>query len=130
MSKTELTDAQHEIVSLLWEAGAPMTVAEIWGHLREARPVARTTVQTWVTRLERRGWLEREESPKGLAFRAARAPDEATESMAARLLETFFGGSPTRLMSALAGRGHLDREEVERLRRLLDELEENRAESA
>jgi hypothetical protein len=33
-------------------------------------------------------------------------------------------------MSALAGRGHLDPEEVERLRRLLDELEENSPESA
>lgn len=126
----ELTGAQHEIVSLLWAEGEPMTVAEIWTRLRERRPIARTTVQTWVNRLEKRGWLGRVESRKGLGFRALRPPDEATDSMATRLLETFFGGSPTRLVSALAGRGHLDRDEVERLRMLLDELEDQDAESA
>ena len=130
MNTPELTDAQHEIVSLLWATSQPMTIAEIWGRLREDRKIARTTVQTWVNRLERRGWLVREETPRGLAFRAIRAPNEATVSMAARFLESFFGGSPTRLVSALAGRGQLDREEVERLRRLLDELEESNAESA
>lgn len=107
-----------------------MTVAELWSRLREHRDVARTTVQTWVNRLERRGWVGREETDRGLAFRALRAPEEARASMASGLLETFFGGSPTRLVSALAGHGHLDAAEIARLRQLLDEWEARRDENS
>lgn len=118
---TELTGAQHEIVQLLWEHTNPLSVTEVWQAL--GRPVARTTVLTWIQRLEKRGWVIRIEDETGLRYRASRAPGDAAANAAVRIVDTLFGGSPTGLMMALAGRGKLDAAEIERLRKLVDELE-------
>lgn len=118
---TELTGAQHEIVQLLWEQTDPLSVTEVWQILD--RPVARTTVLTWIQRLEKRGWLTRVEDETGLRYRANRAPGDAAANAAVRIVDSLFGGSPSGLMMALAGRGKIAPEEVARLRRLVEELE-------
>lgn len=122
-SPTELTGAQHDIVLMLWNSPTPKTVTEIWQSL--ARPVARTTVLTWVQRLEKRGWLRRAESEDGFAYSATRAPEDAATNVAERIVDTLFAGSPSGLVLALAGRGRIDAQEVARLKSLLDELEKN-----
>lgn len=126
LRKTELTGRQHEIVKLLWEGKTPRTVTEIWQALGQKD--ARTTVLTWVQRLERRGWLVRSVSEEGLHYSATRAPEEAAADTAMRIVDTLFSGSPTQLVMALAGRGRITPEEVARLRGLVDALEDGHAE--
>jgi BlaI family penicillinase repressor len=120
---SELTESQYEIVRLAWQSPKPLTVTELWQTLGKDRAMARTTVLTWVQRLEKRGWLQRVEVADGLAYRATRAPEDAATSAAVRIVDTLFQGSPSSLVMALAGRGHLDAEEILRLRNLLNDLE-------
>lgn len=121
--QSELTGAQYEIVQATWNSERPLTVTELWNGLGKERGVARTTMLTWVQRLEKRGWLERIETPEGLAYKATKPPVEGATTTALRIMNTLFHGSPSSLVLALAGQGQIDSEEIERLRRVLDELE-------
>ncbi|MBS1703528.1 MAG: BlaI/MecI/CopY family transcriptional regulator [Armatimonadetes bacterium] len=119
-----MTGAQYDIVRIAWESERPISVTELWQELGKNRDVARTTVLTWVQRLEKRGWLRRVETLDGLAYSAAAAPEDGAVSAAERVMNTLFNGSASGLMMALAGRGHVDAEEIARLRQLLADLEE------
>ena len=127
MSRTRgsLTRAQLEIMEVVWGRGAEgATAGEIWQELAGRRDVARTTIVTLVRRLERRGWLagDREESP--IRYRATRSRGHTTDRLAADFLDRFFGGSPEELVRSLLGSRRIDAGELARIRRLLDELEE------
>ena len=120
----ELTGAQFEIVRQTWQSSHPMTVTELWELISASRPIARTTVLTWVQRLEKRGWLRRCETAEGIGYRATRAPDDNATSTAVRIIDSFFQGSPSSLVMALGGRGHIDSQEIARLREVLTQLEQ------
>lgn len=122
-SQPELTEAQYEIVRMAWQSPHPVSVTELWEAIAQQRGLARTTVLTWVQRLEKRGWLQRVETPEGLAYRATADPEDGATSAAERVVNTLFKGSPSGLVMALAGRGYVDAEEIARLREVLAELE-------
>jgi len=122
-SRPELTGAQYEIVQLAWQSERPVSVTELWQALIKDRDIARTTVLTWVQRLEKRGWLKRVETEEGIVYRATAAPEDGATSAAERVMNTLFQGSASGLVMALAGRGHVDAEEIAKLRAVLAELE-------
>jgi len=118
----DLTPAQHEIMSLAWEAGdSGLTVAEIWQAIAARRDVRRTTVLTLVDRLEKRGWLRRWEAEGVLRYTAAIDRATSESRLASSFVADFFGGSPAQLVQSLLGSRSVSPRELERLRRLLDE---------
>ena len=117
-----LSEAQLEIMNIVWERGEA-TVADVWKALAEQRKVARNTVLTMMTRLEEKGWLERDEEAHAHRYRAT-APREATlGTMISRLVETAFAGSAEGLMMALLHERGISRQEAERIRAMIDEAE-------
>ena len=126
--QTELTGAQFEIVLQAWQSERPLTVTELWESLSKTRSLARTTVLTWVQRLERRGWLTRSDTKDGIGYRATRAPEDSAASTAVRVINSLFHGSTSGLVMALGGRGHIDADEIARLREVLSQLEEKNCE--
>jgi predicted transcriptional regulator len=122
--KGSLTAAQYEIMVAVWNAGdTGVTVAEIWQTIAEARTIGRTTVLNQVDRLEKRGWLWRVSGDGSTRFRAALSRDEASRQLVAGFVSDYFAGSGADLVSALLGSeaGALTRQEVDRLRKLLDQ---------
>ena len=118
-----LTGPQLEILDIVWGCGpAGATVAEIWQELSRKRTVARTTVLTMVNRLEQRGWLVRQEGPRGHRYAAACDRDRATGQVAAQFVDEVFGGSATELVRSLLGSRRITPEEVRRLRQMLDQM--------
>lgn len=118
----DLTPAQHEIMTLVWDADAAgLTVAEIWQAISARRDVGRTTTLNLVDRLEKRGWLRR--SPAVGGYRYTAAIDRATSEtrLASSFIANFFGGSPTQLVQSLLGSESISPREIGRLRRLLDD---------
>ncbi len=117
-----LSDAQLEIMALVWERGEA-TVAEVWKELAARRPVARNTVQTMLVRLKEKGWLQGRTDGHAHRYRAA-VPREATlRGMLGRFVDLAFGGSTEGLLAALLGSRGVSPEEAERIRTLIDEAE-------
>jgi BlaI family transcriptional regulator, penicillinase repressor len=117
-----LSEAQLEIMNVVWDHGE-VTVADVWKALSVDRKVARNTVLTMLTRLEEKGWLERDSVEHAHRYRAA-VPRAATlGTMLSRLVQTAFGGSAEGLLVALLQDRGVSKEEAARIRAMIDQAE-------
>ena len=122
MANHKPTSAQLEVLDVVWAKGKEgATVTEIWEALGKKRSVARTTVLTVVQRLERSGWLVADARERAHRFRAARPREQARRRLLAEIVEGVFGGSPSALVASLLGSPKIGREEIARLRALLEQ---------
>ncbi|MBX6365424.1 MAG: BlaI/MecI/CopY family transcriptional regulator [Gemmatimonadetes bacterium] len=112
------TDRELDVMAVLWEHG-PATVAEVRERL--ADPLAYTTVLTVLRTLEEKGYVGHEAEGKAYRYYPRVARDAAGESALRRLTRKLFRGSPELLLTQLVSDRGLTREELERMRRLLDE---------
>jgi len=118
-----LSEAQMEIMTVIWDRSGGTTVADVWKALSAKRRVARNTVQTMLVRLEDKGWLTHHEAGAGFRYVAARPRKVTLRRIVAKLVETAFAGSAESLvMALLQGRG-VSKEEADRIRAMIDERE-------
>jgi predicted transcriptional regulator len=116
------TPAELEILRLLWENG-PSTVREIQERMEQQRPTGYTTALKLLQIMTDKGLVRRDETARAHVY-AAGAPEDQTQRQLVRdLLDRAFGGSATKLvMHALSAR-KTSREELARIREMLDRLE-------
>ncbi len=125
--RRSLTGPQAEVMEAVWAAGdAGATVGEIWDTLAARREIARTTVATTVQRLERSGWLRREFGRRGDTWFATRQPDAVRQAIAKDVVDRWFDGSAAKLVQCLLGGRRPRKDEIERLRALLRDVEAER----
>lgn len=82
------------VLGVLTEAGGPMTAGEVQASL--AGDPAYTTVLTTLTRLHRKGALDRERRGKAFAYIAPDAPRAAADAMAARRMRHLLDSGADR----------------------------------
>jgi BlaI family penicillinase repressor len=116
------TPGELQILRVLWERG-PSTVREVQDALGPARAAGYTTVLKLLQIMAEKDLVRRDESARAHVY-AARAPEAQTQRQLVRdLVDRAFGGSAAQLVvQALSGR-RASAEEIERIRRLLDEIE-------
>ena len=113
------TDRELDVMAVLWERGEA-TVAEVQERLSDA--LAYTTVLTVLRTLEEKGHVgHREGEGRAYVYRPLVEREEAGSRVLTRLLDRVFGGSPELLLTQLVAERDLSDEELERMRRLLDE---------
>jgi predicted transcriptional regulator len=117
----KLTPAQFEIMEIVWDSPAGITVADIWKVISGRRDVGRTTILNLVDRLEGRSWLKRRKSGSVYQYTAAVDRETAAGQAATEFVQDFFGGSAAELVMSLLGSRRMSQAEVERLRKVLDE---------
>ena len=116
-----VSEAELDVLKALWERG-PGTVRE----LREAlgrRGWAYTTVQTLLQRLEAKGHVRSDKSGTAHVYRAAVTRARLLGQRLRDLADQLCGGAASPLLLALVEEGRFTPEEIQRLRRLLDEWE-------
>jgi BlaI family transcriptional regulator, penicillinase repressor len=116
------TPAELEILRVLWTRG-PSTVRDVQESLGAERAAGYTTVLKLLQIMTDKGLVIRDERARAHVY-AARAPETQTQRALVRdLVDRAFGGSAAKLVvQALSGR-RASAEEIERIRRLLDEIE-------
>jgi predicted transcriptional regulator len=116
------TDAELAILQVLWRLG-PSTVREVHTGLAHHKPVGYTTVLKLLQIMTGKGLTERDETQRAHVY-IARVNEAGTQrNLMADLLDKAFRGSSSRLvMQALASRP-ASKEELDAIRRLLDEME-------
>ena len=120
--KITFTDRELDLMDVLWERGSA-TVPE----MRDALPgdPAYTTVSTLLRILEDKGYVDH--TVEGRSHRYHPVVERATAMSGALKYVTnkLFGGSPEALLSHFVSDSHLTKEEIDRIRALLDrKLEE------
>jgi BlaI family transcriptional regulator, penicillinase repressor len=116
------TPGELEILRVLWERG-PSTVREVQDALGPARAAGYTTVLKLLQIMAEKDLVRRDERARAHVYEA-RVPEAQTQRQLVRdLVDRAFGGSAAQLVvQALSGR-RASAEEIERIRRLLDEIE-------
>lgn len=119
------TDGELEILRILWERGAS-TVREVHEVLDARDPTGYTTVLKLLQIMTEKGLVERETSERAHVYQA-RVPREETErQLVGDLLERAFAGSASSLVMRALSSKRPSREELDRIRKHLDELEGER----
>jgi BlaI family penicillinase repressor len=117
----DVTDAELEVLRALWDAG-PATIRTLTDRLYPSGSTSEyATVQKLLERLEAKGLVARRAEGRQNVFRAA---VEREELVARRLRDTadqLCDGSLTPLITQLVSGGRLSREELQELRRLVDQ---------
>ena len=116
------TAAELQILVVLWRRG-PSTVNQVQPELHHGDRVGYTTILKLLQIMHAKGLVRRDESTRPHVFRAAVAEAQVRQRFVTDLLDQVFGGSATSLaMHALATK-RATREELRKLRELLDEIE-------
>ena len=122
-AEVQIPEAELEVLACLHRLGEA-EVAAIRRALEPFRPLSHASVTTLLRRLERRGLVSRRKGPVGKSLLYAPLPTaQATyRGLLTRLLDRVFAGDPVRLVSSLLSSRRLSREEVRRLRKIVDDL--------
>ena len=116
------TASELQILQVLWERG-PSTVREVHDALQEEKALRYTTVLKLMQIMTAKGLVRRNEEQRAHVYQAEQPAEKTKRQFASDVLQRVFDGSAKELMlHALAGR-RSSKNEIEELRRLLDEYE-------
>ena len=117
-----LSPSETEILRLVWQLGQG-TVQNVCDELPARRRIAYATVQTLLRRLEKKGYLRHRTAGKAHVFYPAVRQEHVIKRSVSEFVERLFGGDPVPLLMHLAEHGQIEPEDIEGLRKLVDERE-------
>lgn len=112
------TNAELAILTVLWRRG-PSTVREVHETLRE--PVGYTTVLKLLQIMTDKGLVTRDERARTHVYQAAVSEAATQGRLVSDLVDRAFGGSSTALVLQALSTAPASRDELEQIRRLLDQ---------
>lgn len=112
------TERELDIMAVLWERG-PSTAAEVRAVLSDE--ITHNTVQKMLSILEEKGHVGHVGEGRTHRFHALVEREEAGTSAFGRLMEKMFSGSAEALMLHFVNDRRLSREDLKRIRAVLDE---------
>lgn len=114
---SKLPPREREIVDLLFERG-PMAVADICDALPDQ--LSGSAVRAMLQRLERKGYVQREEGERGFLYSPKVDETVARKSALSEVVRVFFNGSAAGAATALLGMSdRLDTSELDALEQMI-----------
>ena len=121
-----ISDAERAVLKILWDHG-PGTVREIQELLAgEGQEWTRSTVITLLQRLEKKGYAASDKSGFAFVFRAAVSLEDVLHQRLEQLTQELSAGDPAPLVLAFAERHRFTEEEIQRFRKMIDQMEAKR----
>lgn len=111
-------------MEVLWDKGRA-TVAEVTEALPPP-PLAYNTVLTTMRILEQKGYVRHQEDGRAYVYQPLIERDDAANSAVGSLLQRFFGNKSGALALRLVEENRPSDEELQRLKRLIEQYEEGR----
>lgn len=115
MADKKISDAELEILEVLWEAGEALNANEIRLRLNAKKDWERTTILTLIRRLLDKGVIGQEKREVYYYMPCVERSDYVKEETKS-FLNKFFKGNARNLAAALIEDEDLSREDIEELR--------------
>lgn len=122
MSNSTLSDGEWKIMKLLWSS-SPRTIGEIVTALEHETGWSRTTIFVMLKRLIAKNAVRMDDSGKLQQYYPRIERTDVTPEETDSFLSRVYDGSIGMLVSSLAGRKALSKEDIDELRHILDEAE-------
>jgi|WetSurMetagenome_2_1015567.scaffolds.fasta_scaffold367778_2 predicted transcriptional regulator len=120
LSLPKLTDAEFEIMEIVWQEGET-TVNHVWEMIncRRGTLLSRTTIMVQMSRLEEKKWLKHRAAGRTYLYSATRKKDETLENLVGDIHRRFFRGSSSDLVRCLFKSVKLSKEEIQKLKEII-----------
>jgi predicted transcriptional regulator len=122
-TRKHLTRREREIMNALFALGPRSSVEDIRSRLED--PPSDSAVRVMLARLESKGTVRRQLDSARNLYTATMSHADAQRSALRQYLQTFFGGSLTRMMRALVSESSFSAAELESLKREIEERVRN-----
>ena len=128
MVRPALSKGEMEVARIVWQLKRA-TVRETHEAMSPRRRMDFATVQTYLRRLEAKGYVRSELSGHARVYASKVQSATVIRETVEDLIDRLFGGETLPLMEHLIEDRGVSAEEISQLRRLLDRLEEENDES-
>ena len=115
----KISDAELEIMRVLWQSEEALPVSEIRRKLKEKTSWEDTTIKTLVNRLVKKGAVL-QESRQVYYYRPAVSEAEYSRRATDELIEKVYSGSARNLVAALISADTLSDEDLSELRAMFE----------
>ncbi len=127
--KPPLSKGELEVARVLWDL-REATPRQVFESYPNKRKVDFTTVQTFLCRLESKGYIRARREGKAKYYRPRVRPSTVIRNTVDDLMDRLFDGEALPLMRHLIRKRGISREEIQELRRMLSQLEAKQDESS
>lgn len=119
-----LSKGEFEIARVIWKLGRA-TVGQVYENFPGKDRIDYTTVQTFIRRLESKGYLNTERSGRNKIYSPKIKPGQVMVEAVNDFVDQMFDGQVIPLMRHLVDNRSMSHEELEQLRNMLDQAEQN-----
>lgn len=117
-----LSKGEMEVARLLWDLGSA-TVREVHAAFPADRGIDFTTVQTYLRRLEQKGYARAKLEGRTRVYSPRVKPKTVIRETLNDLIDRLFGGETLPLMRHLVEEGKITSDDLTELRALIDRME-------
>ena len=121
-ARPALSKGEMDVARVLWEIG-PAGVRDVHETLSSERDIELATVQTYLRRLEAKGYASSQLKGRARVYSAKARPRTVIRETVDDLVERLFGGDSMPLVRHLIEDRGIEQEDLNQLRQLIDRLE-------
>ncbi|WP_159881443.1 BlaI/MecI/CopY family transcriptional regulator [Paenibacillus puerhi] len=116
-----LPDAELEVMKVIWEAGRPVTSADVMEQLKGVKTWGVTTVLNLLARLLDRGFVTSERQGRFNAYTALVQEKDYLKHESKSILQRLYGNSLKSFVASLYDSQAVSKDELEELRKFIEE---------
>lgn len=124
-SQISISESEWQVMKIIWR-DPPQTLPEILERLKSTG-WSKTTIQTYLARLVKKGALYTERQGKGYLYYPAVSETECQLAETRDFLRRVYDGSLSKMVMGFVGSGSLSRKELEELKELIERQEDSDA---
>ena len=118
MARQTVTEAEYELMKILWSADHPLSLGEILKQLGDKW--VRNTVGTMLVRLSEKGVVSYNKKGKSYLYYAVLCEKDYSMSETKSLLSKLYNGSIGSLVASLYDNKEISNDEIDNLRKIID----------
>lgn len=122
MPEITISEAESRVMEVLWTR-APLSADEVVAALADSTDWHEKTVKTLLNRLLRKGALHHERDGRRYLYSPAVRREDYVSQESRTLIERLFGGRVAPMLAHFREHEQLQREDIEALRKLLDDID-------
>ena len=117
-----LPNSELELMMILWKAGRPLTRTEIEEKLPEERKISKTTILSFLSRLEEKGFVKIEKEGRNNCYIPLVEEKDYLEQESSSILKKLYDNSVRKFVACLYDGKELSKEQINELKDYLDSL--------
>ena len=121
-----LPDSELEIMMIIWDLGKPVTRFEIEAQMDQSRKLSPTTVLSFLSRLQEKGFLDVQKSGKNNVYIALVEKEDYMQAESRSILKRVYKNSAKNFIAALYDGNSLSDEELKELEDYISEKRKER----